>query len=267
MSKQINLIEFKPAELYHIPLGELKERTKIVGAPATAALVRAIGDGNFEDALHLSVKPDGTYIIRAGNGRLDALIRAEYDDDYQVPCFVREWTGPEDALYLLSDHAVQRQNVIAEYLAVRELAGVLTEKEIARRTGLRLDKVRSLVVLDNMHPELLEAFMAGDIAASVATRIARRPMEEQRRANGLYQETGELRGKNLDGLRKVASQSSATTFKQTEMFDDFRPLDAFIQGDDAYVTVPGQGRFKVSGAALLEFLAENNQEEEEGEDD
>lgn len=115
------------------------------------------------------------YLILAGHRRAKAAERIGLK---QVPCVVRHDVGHlADHLALMLVENCQRTNLgpVEKAEAIRELMDLgLTQAEVARTTGMHASTVNSLILINELDEQALEAVKAGDITVGAAQEAVRK---------------------------------------------------------------------------------------------
>lgn len=127
----------------------------------------------------------GQYLILAGHRRAKACERAGMK---QVPCIVRhDVSHLADHLTLMLVENCQRTNLgpVEKADAIRELMDLgLTQAEVARQTGMHSSTVNSLILINELDEDSLEAVKAGDITVGAAQEAVRKERAASRERLG-----------------------------------------------------------------------------------
>lgn len=258
------LFDGEESEEIFVLLSDCPRPEEIVGPPPAPALVESIRINGFEGALRLSRMPDGKLVIRGGRRRLKALwlLREEgarpfASASYTVPAYVRDWTGPEDALADITDNATVRPNHVGRFLALTQLAKSMSPETIAAKTGLHVGAVRQTLRLALLTPVLLEGFLHGDISYSAAQALAKMTRAQMGRAETALEENGELTVKQVQALRQAAADASLDEFfAQDALLDAPQqwPLVIDTAGGTATIVTPDGERKIISLDRFMQLI-------------
>jgi ParB/RepB/Spo0J family partition protein len=204
-----------------IPQARPKQRLKMIDvtlidcegiAPAPEpALQDNVKHWGVFEPLVLQEYGEGRYHVLSGRRR---LMSAVYAGDAKVPASVTD--APAEIVQLAA-HALRRENVIADlHAAVRllkerfdSLNPIDAYREIAKRLGLPVPKLKKLLLLQTLIVELQEDLAKGDLKRNVAEAICRAELnpDEQLQLHQRLQGRGKLSIGDVQQLRAAAAEA------------------------------------------------------------
>jgi ParB/RepB/Spo0J family partition protein len=200
MTDQLSLAPEAPVKATNrkIPLRKLVIED---AAGVDMELVRSIYDLGVLEPIVVEAVEDH-FLVIDGRRRALAAIQAGLKS---IPARVVEldgWLGREVVGLLLNEQ--RGPNPISELAAINrlQLAGK-SESEIARATGMDVATIRKRLRLNELRPEIREAVDRGEIAISVAERVATLPAALQERLCLVYMDTGRLTSVDVAAVRTV----------------------------------------------------------------
>lgn len=188
--------------------------------PPNEALIGDPPDNDFIDSIarHGVIEPivvidhGSRFQVMGGRRRIKACRIVEIE---QIPARVypSDYTAQEVLVIMLNEQ--RRDNPASDFVSVRTLLQQgATEKEITTATGMPAAKIRSLLRLENLIPDLMAAFLDGTIATSTAKKLARLGHEIQADAADHLEEEGSLTGADVERLRRVQTNVAVSTLPQ-----------------------------------------------------
>jgi ParB-like chromosome segregation protein Spo0J len=137
-----------------------------------------------------------------------------------------------------------------EFVAVRQLAGRFgyTPREIAKRTGLRLERVQRLLDIAALQQDLVAAFERGDLKRTVAEAITRCTGLQAAALVAKLRAGEKITGPVVDAVRRVGRQEAA---EQLE-FDETRviPWSAWEEAGALVLAAPDGRKYSISNDDL-----------------
>lgn len=169
--------------------------------------------------------------VAGGRRRLHAVRKLGRDT---IPALIfRKADGFQYSQVLtLAENNLRSDSPASELEAVEGLANLgFSERQIADQNNISITRVRKLLELRDLPAPLLEGFKRGNIAKTVAAKAAKQPEAVQTKLVAVYEESGKLRGKDVDQAGKVHEQ------QQIDMWPDLDIGDAPDRAAIPYETV------------------------------
>ena len=213
METQLKLIPEQRPQVTNcaIPVDRLPPNEALIGDPP---------DNDFLDSIarHGVIEPiividhGSRFEVMGGRRRIKAC-RIVGIEQIAARVYPAHYTAEEVLVIMLNEQ--RRKNVASDFVSVRSLFQKgATEKEITAATGMPAAKIRSLLRLNNLIPDLMDAFLGGTIATSTAQKLARLSHEIQQDAADQLEEDGKLTGADVERLRRVQTNGIVDTLPQ-----------------------------------------------------
>lgn len=174
-----------------VPLTWLPDNYSLVGPDPTGALVNSIKRLGVLCPVILEHDADaGAYAVKAGRRRVKAARRAGLQT---IPAMVYPTGWAPDGLLSLSDHALRRPNTAQELRDLLALAATgASETDLAKATGIAVGRVRKVLKLRGLVPELRDLMDNGRVPETVAVEACTLPKEVQDALVEHYESAGRL---------------------------------------------------------------------------
>lgn len=225
---QLNLIpdERSEPDMVFVGVDELPANAELIGDDPPVDFVQSIQVYGVLNPIVVYKNGNG-YKVMDGRKRVKGCRSAGLD---RIPALVygREWAMPE--VIALVTNQQRRKNLASDYISlVKLLDGGASEKEIAVATGMPVGVIRARMRLRNLAPDLLSAFLSGQISATTADKASRLAPHTQQRLAGRLAEKGTLTLGDIDQARQV-QQDAAVASVAIQLFEEEKPIQTVAPG-------------------------------------
>lgn len=173
--------------------------------PPTAAMLKSVSIWGVLFPVGLIESKDGkTYKVSTGKRRLLAAVQTGRTS---VRALVFPY-GTKRSQITLMENEIRSSNLLAEWKAVQELIGKSTVEGVSDETGVPIPRLMEILSLQNLIPELLAAFEAGEIKPRVALKAAKEKAPVQKKILAHFKKHGTLKAKDLEAVRRDARESA-----------------------------------------------------------
>jgi len=210
---------FPPPELppeTRISLEKLPGDAELGPLQPDSDFVRTVEELGVYNPICLKRKKGG-YIVVEGKRRVKAARKV---GQKMVPCriFSEDWNDAD--IVQIALHEQRKPNPISELEAFEgALARGDTIETIRRRTGIKQQKVRVLLKLQNLIPELRAAMSDGRIKPSVAHLAAKLPKKDQKKLIPVLLEEGRIKVSDVQEVQ-IARRQDAQAQLPASLFED-----------------------------------------------
>lgn len=148
------------------------------------------------------MRREGTKLKLINGRRRILAARAAEVKRVPVRIFSKNWEDDRIMALLLNEQ--RANNPVAELNAVEELLDQgYEESDICLETGLKHNRIKSLLRLRNLIPPIREAFESGRIKFTVADNVSKLPNLQQRKLLRTLEEGDKLTMRNVSDVKRV----------------------------------------------------------------
>jgi ParB/RepB/Spo0J family partition protein len=189
-----------------VNLDDLPENAQLFGENPTEAFIQSFSIGQLHD-ITLMDNGKGGYHVVAGRRRIKAA-RALGKKTINAKLYTNH-TNLQHLITLIENQQ-RSSNLICDYDAIKTLLGKYSVTDIVQATGLPPNRIKKVMNLQRLHPELLEALRQGKITNTTALAASRLGKTCQNKLVKLYTKTGHLKGSDVhNAISKAADQAIA----------------------------------------------------------
>lgn len=189
--------------------------------PPTPAMLKSVGRWGALFPVGLIESKDGkTYKVATGKRRLLAAVQTQRKS---VPALAFPY-GTKRSQITLMENEIRSSNLLAEWKAVQELIGKTTVEGLSDETGVPIPRLMEILSLQNLIPDLMAAFEAGEIKPRVALKAAKEKPPVQKKILAHFKKHGKLKAKDLEAIRRDA-RDSAVKSMPASLFAPDEPQD------------------------------------------
>lgn len=158
-----------------VPVSELPSP---VGKEPSESFIESVRVAGIMDPIPLAVNKNGRYELIGGNRRLRAAIEVGLET---IPARVIPAGEMSLAILSLVSNEQRSSNPVVELWSINTLLadGAMSESELARASGMSVPTIRKRLSLRALAPEFMTVLELGELAPSMAERIAKLSPEDQ----------------------------------------------------------------------------------------
>lgn len=212
----------------------------------------------------LYIDDNGRVRVVDGKRRIKAwrlLAELEQDNpEFEVPVIpVRIMDSAHDAELMAAQlNSLRSNNPFDTYRAVVRLQGQgLSAKGIKALLGLTDGQVNKYLRLAGMLPDLLLAWLDGNLATGVAETASKCTPQQQARLVEVLHENGEVTGDDVKRAKQITRPREIQQQFDDDWMPQLRPTGSFYADDGfVYLTTPEGQRFRLSEDQMNALLQE-----------
>lgn len=202
-----------------VSLDEIVPNDLIIGPDPTPQFIKSVGRIPVFDPviLQLDKSIDPVFLsVKAGGRRVKA---SRIHGREEIPAIIYPADTKNMLLISLHENEQRAQNLISAYLIVKDfLDNGSSIKEVAELMDKPISRVRDILKLDSLHPELLNALKEDKIKTSTATRIAKLEQPDQQLLVEKFKETGKVTSSDVGSVRSCSAAELGKVLPQS-VFD------------------------------------------------